>query len=157
MFFLLNLDLSLFLIGFNLLLELLSLGVDLIGQGRLNALLFPVLLAQLRRHHLHLFGALLLEVIILHLQVVRLLLDQLVLFLRLGDVFGHLRANGVEVLVEVFEDLLALRLLVSLDLLVALLELLVLRVVLPRDLLVLLPDDVCLCTTVLVLQCLVVV
>jgi hypothetical protein len=144
LFFLLNLDLSLFLIGFDLLLELLSLGVDLDRQSRLNVLLFPVLLAQLRRHHLHLFGALLFEVIVLHLQVVGLLLDKLVLFLRLRDVFGHLGANGVEVLVEVFEDLLALSLLVILDLSMALLKLLVLRVVLSRYLLVLLPDDVCL-------------
>lgn len=38
-----------------------------------------------------------------------------------------------------------------------LLELLVLRVVLPRDLFVLLPDNVSLCPAVLVLQCLLVV
>ena len=58
--------------------------------------------------------------------------------------------------IELLVDCLTLRLLVVSDLDVALLELLVLRTVLPRDLLVLLADDVCLRTSVLVLQCLLV-
>lgn len=58
--------------------------------------------------------------------------------------------------IELLVDCLTLRLLVVSDLDVALLELLVLRTVLPRDLLVLLADDVRLRTSVLVLQCLLV-
>ncbi len=60
-------------------------------------------------------------------------------------------------LVEVFEDLLTLALLVIPNLNVPLLELLILRAVLSRYLLVLLPDNVCLRTSVLVLQCLLIV
>ena len=60
-------------------------------------------------------------------------------------------------LVEVFEDLLTLALLVIPNLNVPLLELLILRAVLSRYLLVLLPDDVRLSTTVLVLQFLLIV
>ena len=60
-------------------------------------------------------------------------------------------------LVKVLEDLFALGLLVIFYIKMALRELLVLRVVLSRDLFVLLPDNVCLCTPVLVLQCLLIV
>ena len=58
--------------------------------------------------------------------------------------------------IKLLVDLLALGLLIVSDLHMALLKLLVLRTVLSRDLLVLLTDDVCLCTSVLVLQCLLV-
>lgn len=60
-------------------------------------------------------------------------------------------------IIEIFEGLLALGLLVFFDLNVALLELLVLPIVLSRDLLVLLADNICLRATVLVLQCLLIV
>ena len=60
-------------------------------------------------------------------------------------------------LVKVFEDLLTLVLLIISNLNVTLLKLLILRAVLSRYLLVLLPDDVRLSTTVLVLQCLLIV
>ena len=60
-------------------------------------------------------------------------------------------------IVEVFVDLLALSLFIILNFDVALLELLVLSVVFTSNLLVLLLDDVGLVTTVLVLQCLLVV
>ena len=59
-------------------------------------------------------------------------------------------------IVEVFEDFLALCLLVVLDCDVPLLELLVLTIVLARDLLILLPNDVRLAATILILQCLLV-
>ena len=59
-------------------------------------------------------------------------------------------------IVEVFEDLLALGLLVILDRDVPLLELLVLGVVLASDLLILLSDDVRLAATILIFQCLLV-
>lgn len=93
----------------------------------------------------------------LHLKIFGFLLDELVLFLRLGDVVCHLRSDRAEMIVEVLEDTLALGLLISLNLSVTLLELLVLPVVLAGDLLVLLSDDVCLITPVLVLQRLLVV
>ena len=57
-------------------------------------------------------------------------------------------------IVEVFEDLLALGLLVILDCDVPLLELLVLTIVLASDLLILLPNDVRLAATILIFQCL---
>ena len=60
-------------------------------------------------------------------------------------------------IVEVFVDLLALRLFIILNFDVTLLELLVLSVVFTSNLLVLLLDDVGLVTTVLVLQRLLVV
>ena len=60
-------------------------------------------------------------------------------------------------IVEVFVDLLALSLFISLDFDVTLLELLVLSVVLSSDLLVLLADDVGLVASVLVLERLLVV
>ena len=59
-------------------------------------------------------------------------------------------------IVEVFEDILALGLLVILDRDVPLLELLVLGVILSSDLLILLPDNVSLAATILILQCLLV-
>ena len=59
--------------------------------------------------------------------------------------------------IEVFEYLVAFGLLSLLDLGVALLELLVLPAVLARDLLILLPDYVRLGSSVLELQCLLVV
>ena len=59
-------------------------------------------------------------------------------------------------IVEVFQDLLALRLLIILDRDVPLLELLVLTIVLARDLLILLPNDVRFAATILILQCLLV-
>ena len=59
-------------------------------------------------------------------------------------------------IVEVFEDLLALGLLVILDCDVPLLELLVLTIVLASDLLILLPNDVRLAATILIFQCLLV-
>lgn len=60
-------------------------------------------------------------------------------------------------IVEIFENLMALGLLSFFDLRVALLELSVLGTVLTRDLLVLLPNNVRLCSSVLELQCLLVV
>ena len=57
-------------------------------------------------------------------------------------------------IVEIFENLMALGLLSFFDLRVALLELSVLSTVLTRDLLVLLPNNVRLCSSVLELQCL---
>ena len=153
----LHLDLGLLLVGLDLLLEFRRLRVNLRRQGVFNATLLAVLLAQLRRHELHLFGALFLELLILDLQVRRLLLNQLVLFLRLRHVLRHLRAYSAEVVVEVFENFLSLGLLIVLNRDVALLELRVLSVVLASDLLVLLPNDVGLGTTVLVFKCLLVV
>lgn len=59
--------------------------------------------------------------------------------------------------IEIFEGGLALGLLIFFDLNVALLELLILLIVLSRDLLILLANDLCLGATVLVLQCLLVI
>ena len=59
-------------------------------------------------------------------------------------------------LIKVLQNLLPLRLLVILDLDVALLELRVLTVVLTRDLLVLLADDISFVASILVFQCLLV-
>ena len=154
--FLFCLDFGLFFVGLDLLLEFVGLLIDLGGQSGFHSAHLVVLPTKLRRHQLHLLCALLLQLFVLHLQVRRLFLDLLVFLFRLRHIFSHLRPNRVEVVVKVFEDLFALGLLVILDLNVALLELLVLGIVLARYLLILLSDDVCLCVSVLVLQCLLV-
>ena len=151
-----NLKLSLLLIGFDLLLELLGLRVDLIRQGVLDPARLAILLAKLCRHELHLFCALFLQLLVLHLQIGCLLLNELVFFPGLRHIFSHLSSDSAEVIVEVFQDLLALRLLIILDRDVPLLELLVLTIVLARDLLIFLPNDVRFAATILILQCLLV-
>ena len=145
------------LVRLDLLLEFLGLTVYLSGQGVLNIRLLPVLLAQLRSHELHFLGAFLPEVFVLALELGSLLLDQLVLLSRLGDILGHLTTDRLQMVVEVSVDFLTLGLLIILDLDVSLLELLVLSVVLPSDLLVLLADDVGLVASVLVFERLLVV
>lgn len=152
-----NFDFCLLLVGFNLLLEPVGLAIDLGRQRRLDRLGLAALLLNLLIHHFDLLGALFLEGLVLFFQLFRLFPYGFVFFLIFCHIFCHLRANGAEMGFEVFADLFSLVLLVVLDLGVALLELLVLRVVLPRDLLVLQPDDFCLRTPVLVLQCLLVI
>lgn len=148
--------LGLLLVCLDLLFELFSLSVNLCRQRVLNTTLLAVLLTQLLSHELHLFTALFLELFILDLQICSLFLNQLVFLPRLGYIFGHLCPDSAEMLIEVFEDVLALGLLVVLDGDMTLLELLVLAVVLPRDLLVLLPNHVGFGASILVLKCLLV-
>ena len=76
---LLELHLGLFFVRLDLFLELFGLGVDLGREGVLDAALLAVLLTQLGCHELHFLSALLLQLLVLHLQVSRLFLDQLVL------------------------------------------------------------------------------
>ena len=155
--FLFDLNLGLLLVRLDLLLEVFRLRVDLSCQSIFDSALLAILLAELRSHELHLLCALLRKLLVLRFKVQRLLLNQLIFFFRLRHIFRHLLSDSAEMFVEVFENFLALRLLFVLDRDVALLELRVLRIVLARNLLVLLTNDVGLCAAVLVLQCLLVV
>jgi len=151
------LDLGLLLVGLDLLFEFLRLRVNLRRQRVLDAVLFALLLIQLLVHHPHLLHALLRQLLKLGVQFLRLPPDHLVLLLRARYVVGHLRLDCSQVLVKVLHNLFALADLVIRYLSVALLELSVLTLVLPRYLLVLLPNDLCLSPSVLVLECLLVV
>ena len=97
----LNLDLGLLFVGFDLLLQLFSLVIDLRSQRVFDVRLLAILLTELGAHQLHLLGTLLLKLLILHLQIFSFLLDELVLFLRLGDIISHLGSDRAEMIVEV--------------------------------------------------------
>ena len=78
---LLYLDLGLLFVGLDLLLDLLSLVVNLSSERVFNSTLFAILFSQLCRHEFHFFGALFLELFLFDLEVRGLLLDQLVFLL----------------------------------------------------------------------------
>ena len=150
MLLLFDLELSLLLVGLDLLFELISLSVNLSRQGVLDPARLAILFAKLRSHELHLFSAFFLQLFIFNLKISCLFLNELVFFTGLGHIFGHLGSDSAEMIIEVFEDLLALGLLVILDCDVPLLELLILTIVLASDLLILLPNDVRFAATILI-------
>mmetsp|Transcript_24826 Transcript_24826/g.33238 ORF Transcript_24826/g.33238 Transcript_24826/m.33238 type:complete len:178 (-) Transcript_24826:352-885(-) len=114
--------------------------------------MLAVLLVQLGAHQLHLLLALLLQLLILRLQLVRLFPNQLVFLLRLLDVARHLRLDRLQVLIEVLANLLSLLRFFVRNSGVPFLKLFVLSLILSRDLLVLLADKFSLGSSVLVLQ-----
>ena len=150
-------EFGLLLVGLDLLFELFSLRVNLRRQSVLDAILLVILILYLLVHQLHLLKAFFLKLLELDVQILRLFPNQLVFFFRAGYVVRHLRLDCFEVFVEVFNNLLPLRDFVIRNLSVPFLELPVLPLVLPRDLLIFLSNDLSLGSSVLVIKCLLVV
>jgi len=143
----------LLLVLLDLVLNLLSLVVDLLIECLLDAHVLAILFVKLFAHEFHLLRALLLQLLVLELELIRLFPDHLIFLLRLSDVASHLRLDRLQVLIEVRANLLPFGRLFASNMSMTLLELSVLRLVLPRDLFILLPDDLGFGTAVLMLEC----
>ena len=144
--------LSLLLVLLTLFLDLFSLIIDLLVKRLLNSNMLTILLIELICHKLHLFRTLLLQLFILLLQLISLLPNHLIFFLRLSNITGHLRFNGLEMFVKVLANFLSLGCFFVRDLGVAFLELTILGLVLSGDLLKPLPDCFSFTSAVLMLQ-----